>query len=433
MLQPALRTARLPLGCLAAALLSAGAAAAESLPDAWDAALAADHGLKSTREQTAAAAEAVGVAKSARWPQLSVEAGRTALAETPAIQTDLIGQPLQLPVAERYSTAYQAMATLPLFSGGRVGHGVDAATTSLDAARLAEAASIQDLRLRVAEAYVGVLRTERLTTLAGRHTDSLEAHARDVVNFHEQGLVARGDLLSAQVALADARQKALQATHALDLARAAYNRLLGRPLSGEVNVADMPFDPPLQETLETLTGRAVAGRSELAALTRQTAALRSQAAAVRGENLPQIALSGGYVYQENRYQVHEAQWMATLGARWSLFDGGSARHRAAAVERQAAALSEWQAELASLIGLQVRQAWLEVEEAGERLRVTGSAVTQSGENLRIARDRYARGLSTHTEVLDAEALRAGSEVNHAAARYDAILARLRLRRATGEL
>lgn len=51
----------------------------------------------------------------------------------------------------------------------------------------------------------------------------------------------------------------------------------------------------------------------------------------------------------------------------------------------------------------------------------------------MVRDRYANGLSTHSEVLDAETLRTNSEANHAAARYDAALSGLRLKRAVGDL
>lgn len=108
-------------------------------------------------------------------------------------------------------------------------------------------------------------------------------------------------------------------------------------------------------------------------------------------------------------------------------------HRAGAVERQAAALAEQREDLASVIGLQVRQAWLDVEEAAKRVEVTRSAIAQAEENLRVVRDRYADGLSTHSEVLDAETLRANSEANHAAARYDAALAGPRLKRAVGDL
>jgi outer membrane protein len=421
----------LPLVGLAAALL-AGNAAAESLQQAWDTALNVDRGLKASRENTAAASSLLEAAKSARLPNVALEAGYTALDNTPTAKVDFLGQSLQMPLAQKDSAAYRAMTTLPLYTGGRIERGIDAATAGMDAARLGEAADAQNLKLRVADAYVSVLRASRMLTVAESHVTSLQAHARDVGNLHEQGMVAKNDLLSVQVALADANQRKLQVANGLDLARAAYNRLLGRPLDQPVLLDDL--SPGVtQLPLPALTEQALARRSELAAVARQIEALRQQAAAVRGETAPQVALSGGYGYQENRYQAHPGQWMVTLGAKWNLFDGGVVRHRANAVERQAAALTEQRDELASLVGLQVRQTWLDVQETRKRLLVTQSAIAQAAENLFVARDRYANGLATHTEVLDAETLRMGSESNHANALFDAALAELRLKRATGEL
>lgn len=421
----------LPLAALAAALL-AGNAAAESLQQAWDTALSVDRGLKASRESTAAAASLLEAAKSARLPNVALEAGYTALGETPAAKVDFFGQSLQMPLAQKDSAAYRAMATLPLYTGGRITRGIDAATAGLDAARLGESADAQNLKLRVADAYVSVLRAGRMLKVAESHVTSLEAHARDVGNLHEQGMVAKSDLLSVRVALADANQRKLQVANGLDLARAAYNRLLGRPLDQPVTLDDLSPEATRAQ-FPVLTERVLERRSELAALAQQIEAMRHQAAAVRGETAPQVALSGGYGYQENRYQVHQGQWMVTLGVKWNLFDGGVAGHRASAVERQAAALTEQRDELASIIALQVRQTWLDVEETRKRLIVTQSAIAQAEENLLVARDRYANGLSTHTEVLDAETLRTGSESNHANALSDAALAGLRLKRATGEL
>jgi outer membrane protein TolC len=421
----------LPLAALAAALL-AGHATAESLQQAWDTALAVDRGLKASHEGTAAAASLLEAAKSARLPNVALEAGYTALGETPAAKVDFFGQSLQMPLAQKDSAAYRAMATLPLYTGGRIERGIDAATAGMDAARLGESADAQNLKLRVADAYVSVLRAGRMLKVTESHVTSLEAHARDVGNLHEQGMVAKSDLLSVRVALADAQQRKLQVANGLDLACAVYNRLLGRPRDQPVALDDLSPEAT-QEPLPALSERALAQRSELTALARQIEAMRQQAAAVRGETAPQIALSGGYGYQENRYQVHEGQWMLTLGAKWNLFDGGVVGHRANAVERQAAALTEQRDELTSIIALQVRQTWLDVQETRKRLIVTQSAIAQAEENLLVARDRYANGLSTHTEVLDAETLRTGSESNHANALSDAALAGLRLKRATGEL
>jgi outer membrane protein TolC len=420
-----------PLAGLVTALF-AGHAAAESLPQAWDTALSVDRGLKASRENTAAASSLLDAAKSARLPNLALEAGYTALDKAPAARAEFFGQSLQMPLAQKDSAAYRAMATLPLYTGGRITRGINAATAGLDAARLGESADAQNLKLRVADVYVGVLRASRMLKVTESHVASLQAHARDVGNLHEQGMVAKSDLLSVQVALADARQRHLQVANGLDLARAAYNRLLGRPLEQPVALDDLSPEAT-QEPLPALSERALAQRSELAALAQQIEAMRHQAAAVRGETAPQVALSGGYGYQENRYQVPPGQWMITLGAKWNLFDGGVVGHRANAVERQAAALTEQRDELASVIALQVRQTWLDVQETRKRLNVTQSVIAQAEENLLVARDRYGNGLSTHTEVLDAETLRTGSQSNHANALSDAALAGLRLKRATGEL
>ncbi|MFZ2828804.1 MULTISPECIES: TolC family protein [Hydrogenophaga] len=82
-------------------------------------------------------------AKSARLPNVALEAGYTALNETPAAQVDLLGQSLQMPLAQRESAAYRAMATLPLYTGVRITRGIDAATAGLEAARLGETADGQ--------------------------------------------------------------------------------------------------------------------------------------------------------------------------------------------------------------------------------------------------------------------------------------------------
>lgn len=415
-----------------ATVLLAGNAVAESMQQAWDTALAADLGLKASRESTASAAEMVNAAKSSRLPNVALEAGRVILEEAPAFNVDVLGQSLQFPVMQSDSTAYRAMATLPLYTGGRIGQGIDAASAAYAAARLGETGQTQVVKLRVADAYVGVLRMEQLLKVAASHVSSLEAHAGQAGNLFKQGLVARNDLLSAEVARADAQQIFLQTANGLDIARAAYNRLLGRPLDQAV-VLDEISPEVVDEPLPTLTQRALARRSELGMLSQQVEALRHQAAAVSRETYPQVALSGGYGYLEDRYLVPEGQWMVMLGLKWNVFDGGVASHRTGAIEHQAAALANQRNELASVIALQVRQTWLEVEETRKRSGVTLSAIAQADENLRVTRDRYANGLVTHTEVLDAEALRVHSETSHAQAVFDGVMAGLRLKWATGEL
>ncbi len=173
-------------------------------------------------------------------------------------------------------------------------------------------------------------------------------------------------------------------------------------------------------------------RPELAGLTQQITALEQQAKSIKAGVLPQVAVNGGYQYQENKFQAHEGMWMVNVGMHWTLFDG-STRHKGNAFIQQAFSLKSQRDDLYSLIGLQVRQAWLNVKEAQKRIAVTQQAIEQAEENMKVTTDRYQQGLSTNTDVLRAETLRTTTHDNFNNANFDAALSMLRLRRAVGFL
>ncbi len=407
-------------------------AAAENLEQAWAAALAADHGLKASRDNSAAAGKQLAAVKAAHLPSVEMDADYIAVAELPTLKANLLGQSFQIPLAQRNSAVYSTTATLPIYTGGRIEHSVAAASSSLQAAKLSETTSERDLKLRVAEAYVNVLRASRWLQVAKSHQATLEAHSRDVDNLVKQGMAAKNAQLASQAALLDAEQQVLQAANTVDLTRAAYNRLLGRPLD-QVVMLDELWPELTEDALPVLTQRALGQRSELKVMDRQIAALHEQAVAVRRETVPQVGISGGYDYLQDRYLAHEGQWVVALGVKWNVFDGGSARKRGSAIELQAAGLSEQKNELASLVTLQVRQSYLDIQATRKRVDVTEAAITQAEEAVRVVRDRYRNGLAPYTEVLDAETLRVNSETNHANAVYDAVMAGFRLKHAVGEL
>lgn len=293
-----------------------------------------------------------------------------------------------------------------------------------------------DTRLAVAESFVNVLRARSGLQVAESHAVSLQAHARDVEDMYRAGQVPRNDFLSASVALADAQQQQLRARNQLDIARAAYNRRLSRDLTAEVDLDEsLPVTAlPLQgHDLDSLTGLALQGRPELSGLDAYRSALQAQARATRARNLPQLALTGGYTFLENQFLNQEDFWMVGVGLRWDLFDSGRTRHQVQALSHRARAVEQQRSDLEGLVALQVRQSWLQAEEARQRVQVTRQAVEQAEENLRVVRDRYRNGEGTNTEVLDAESLRNLSLGNYDNARFDAELSRIRLARSAGLL
>ncbi|HEY8509301.1 MAG TPA: TolC family protein [Steroidobacteraceae bacterium] len=410
--------------------------AAEALADAWRESALHDLTLAEARTRTESARFHAESTRALRRPTVSFSGLYTQLSSPPAVQLPPLGI-LALPsidFANRFGFA-DVRANWPVYTAGRIGQAISAADRRTDA-RLAEEKRItSDIRLSVAEAFIDVLRAQRATAVADSSVATLSAHVKDVRNLFAQGVVPRNDVLAVEVEYANAEQRRLQAQNALDLARAAYNRLLGRPLDAEVDLDErLPALKPalINEPLENLTARALAQRSELNALTAQSAALEHLAASTRANLLPQVILSAGYTYAGFDVLEERDFLNASLGFTWSFF-GGAARNRANALLRESRATNQQQEHVRSLIELQVRQAWLNVKETEQRVRVTESAVAQAEEDLRLARNRYLQGLGTNAQVLDAQTRRVLTLSNRDNARFDAELAKLRLLRAMEEL
>ena len=412
------------------------AARAETLDDAWARALQNDNALAAVRSQADAAGLEAEAAHAQRWPTVAVGASFSQLDDSPAFDFSWTGLGIKPPELFKNDQLVMGTAsiTVPLFTSGRISSSIETAEARRRGAGAQLTAATADTRLAVADAYVTVLRARRALAVARSNVQSLESLLRDTSSMFERELVPKNELLAAQVTLADAKQKELRAANAAEVALAAYNRRLGEPMTRAVDLADTIEIPvALPASLEALTQQALSRRSELAMLDAQAEAYGSMARTERSRTLPQLALTGGYQYLENQFLDDQTVGMAGIGVQWALFDGGQARKRAAALEHSSRAAAQQRADAASLVELQVRQAWLDVREAAERVQVSQAAAEQSDESLRIARERYNSGLGTQTQLLEAETFRVQALSNRDDATFDAAMAKLRLARAVGAL
>jgi outer membrane protein TolC len=407
------------------------------LDEAWDAALAADARFAAATSRSQANEAALAAARAERLPSVTATVATSVWRDTPVFDFSGIGFPVGQPLfAGDTLNVASAQVSLPLYRGGALTANVVAAEADRDGQRLSTEAVRQDLKLAVASAYIGVLRAASALEIARSNAASLAAHERDVEDMRSTGQVPTNDYLAAAVSLADARQRELQAQSALEIARASYNRRVGRPFDTPVDLEPLTAPlggPAIAAPLARLVAAARAARPELAGLDATADALAARAAAARASRRPQLALNGGYAYLENTFLNREDFWFVALGVRVNVFDSGRTRHASATLERQSVAASDDRRDRESEIELEVHRASADLSTARARLEVAAGAIQQAEENLRVVRDRYRNGEGTNTEVLDAEALRAQSAGNLDTARYDLRLAELALARAIGAL
>jgi outer membrane protein TolC len=393
--------------------------------------------MQASRSEVEAAEADVLVSRAGRMPTVSASAGVSRFDEAPAFDFSGAGVPAVLPLfgGETMKMA-DARVMFPLYTGGQLSSHIDAAESMLGVRRSQLAASEQDIKLDVARQYIDVLRAESALAVANSNVTSLAAHVRDVEDMFKSGSIARNDFLAAAVSLADAEQRRLQARNGLDLAKASYNRSLARPLDSAVNLDEkLPgINAELESaSLGTLTNIAMESRLELMGLDAAADALRYQSKSARASARPQLGITGGYVALQNDFLNRDEFWMVGVGVNWRLFDGGQARKKASALSLREKAVRQRQENVRSHVKLQVRQAWLRLQETRDRKRLTERAVEQAEENLRVVRDRYRNGEGTNTEVLDAEVLRSQSRSNYDNADFDAKLALYEIARGVGRL
>jgi outer membrane protein len=443
---------------------AAGSARAENLADAWRTVLSANPQLQAQRLNAGAAGTNMAAAQRGYLPRGTATALDAQLLSRPPNLTfgtmpGAAGQaaggmfggafPLFGMGQNNYPFAVTSLSQ-PLYAGGRIRSQVNVAGAQVSQQQAGRVRTALDLKLSVAEAYIGVLQSKRNLEVAGSDVKRLESFLGDVRNRQRVGMATRNEELSAEVSLANARLREIQTRNAQSIAWATYNRYMMRPLDALVAIDDLGPPPSAarfdaashrrtamvsaeEQELVTLTDQALRIRPELAQLSGRARELIAQAQISRSGTRPNVNIGLNYAFVGFNTLANRDIWAATAVGTWNFYDGGTARRQARAQEEQSQAAMQQRADQAAAIALEVRTRWLNLSEARERIDVSRVAVDQSDENVNVVQDRYRQQLSTYTEVLDAEAQRVQAYANFYNATYDAALAWFRLHRAVGDL
>ena len=165
-------------------LIEAVGQRAESLQDAWSAALAVDRHLRAAGHQITAAEHGLSGAEASRWPSVLAEGSYAVHDNERSFRFDLDVPGVVLPTTfsytQREGVLFEARATLPLYTSGRIPGAIDAAAAELGATEADRRRIELDLKMAVAERYVATLRARRDVQVAQSTSKSLSAHAKDV-------------------------------------------------------------------------------------------------------------------------------------------------------------------------------------------------------------------------------------------------------------
>ena len=324
----------------------------------------------------------------------------------------------------------------PLYTGGRLSAGMDQARLGAQAQAQAKERVRQEVIFDVVRTYYGVLMAQRGEHVAKEAVKTVAAHVKTAENLYRAGVVVKSDVLSAKVALAKTREQAIVAGNQVKLAKAALNHYMGVDQATEYTIQGDLNYVPVFFGLADLIKEALAERPDLQQVIFGTEATRRGIDFARAGYYPTVGVMANYAFNDSGpkdlFSDGRSYTLAAM-ANWTVFDGLITQAQVERATLQTQKMERLQERVKSGIALQVRQAYLALDAARQRIQVTRTAVSQAKESQRIIHNRYQAGVTTMVEVLDADTALLGARLAAVQARYDHNLAQVQLDFALGRL
>ncbi len=430
-------------GSIALALLLAGPAAAQTLrltlDDAVQRGLQTSHRLAEALARGEAAVAAADQRRAVTLPQVTAQAGYLRTNHVDEFGVPLPAGQLRViypDIPDNYRTRLDVQ--WPLYAGGRLRALERAARAEATAASSDLAAARADLTLEISRAYWNLVTAAESLRVVEQAVVRIEAHLRDVRNQLNAGLVPPNEVLSVEAQASRQRMLAVQAAAARDNAAAELGRLVGAPDGTAIEAADPPEAPPQPpESVDDLIDAARRGRPERAALLERVGAAEARTRAAAGGERPTIAIAGGVDYARPNPRIFprddtwKSSWDAGVNVTWPLFDGGRVKSETAEAAASGRAARERLNEFDAALTVEVRQRHRDVEAARAAIAAADDAVRAAAEARRVVGERFAAGVATSTDVLDAQVALLQAALDRTQALAAAHLADARLARAVG--
>ena len=425
-------------------LLSATTAFAQTAPtltlsfnQALERALTANEGLKVAKERVVETQFRVQEAKTSFLPQVNLGYNYTPTQRFPVIR---IPAGVFGPEEQKFQAAFgrennlQLYFNQPIYTGGRLNSVYGLTTSSLDSSKLELERTRQEIEYRVVETFYAVLMNERGVAVADEQIRLTQRQLELAKARFESGTVARLDVLQAEVELANAKARRIQAKAQVDTSMQALRSVLSLPQTQAIKLAgslDEPVVGHAREELDTELPR----RPDLRAYGARRHAAEYSSSLAQSEWKPSLSFAGNMQYQQDSVVSLLARdnQSYSFGLQLSvpLFaaPGAAARRNAAQSQmRQAEHGLRYATDNARL---ELESAWTALEASAEVVTTQELALELARESVAIAQVSYENGVITSAELNDAQVRLIQTEFLLIQAKYARITAAARAKVAAG--
>lgn len=317
--------------------------------------------------------------------------------------------------------------TMPIYTGGQLEGAIKAADLAMNANELGLELCKQQVKAATMSAYYQALQAKNQIKVAQDSVNTLTEHLKNVNAQYTVGTVAKSDVLGTQVQMANAEQNLINANNSYDVAIASLNNVMGLPTDTELNLTDSLDYNVYEIPLEECTAYARSNRPDVLMADYQVAIAEVGVQQARAGYMPKVSAQVskswagedpfGSEETDKRYAQNN-NWTAGVVLSWDIWDNNVTQSKVNQ-SKAAVAKAEAAAENTRQSGdLEVRTAYLNLKAAEKSINTTQVAVDKAQEDYKIAQVRYAAGVGTNLDVMDAEEKLAQAQTNYYTALYN---------------
>ena len=283
--------------------------------------------------------------------------------------------------------------------------------------------------------YFSALQAQAVMNVARQTLDTRQLLLDQVVMLASNKLKSELDVSFARVALEEGQLLLQRAQNDLDASLASLSTGLGFREFHPFNLVEQPL-PPTGNTNDVsgLIDRALRDRPEILALMDERDAAKRFARAERDSRLPTVSaigVAGASPVHDNRLPDDYAAGGLQLSL--PVFTGGLYLARQHEAELRANADAELLRSLEDNVIRDVRIAWLNLNNAHDRLRTTEQLVNHAQQAFDLAQARYQAGSSSIVELSQAQLALTSAQIAQTNARYDVLIQEANVNYQTGAL
>ena len=312
--------------------------------------------------------------------------------------------------------------TVPIWMGGKINAANRAARINEKTAVAQGNQTRNALISELVERYFGLALATQVVAVRQQVVDGVRRHLEDARALERNGMIAQTERLYVEFKMAEAERELANAKLQAETIASALSNTLGResdwrPVTAMfllAKVEDLAYYQDLAQARNPLLSQ-VSLKRELA-----QEGVRAQ----RADFLPQVAAIGGGSFYN--YQVAGLVPRWAVGVNIKIFDGLNREYKYSAAKQTVRRVGELQNKAGKDIAVLVEKLYNQMMNYHNQMTSIDASLKFAEEYLRMKNAAFLEGMSSSSDLIDAELNLAGvrTERLQAAYNYDLLLARL---------